>query len=111
MYTFISNTRGESSSSYMSRLRILINNLVMSQRFHLGEVVVVKEESGPTSSGNAKQGEIQGIYKDCHILPVKVHPLFHCSRRRCSECAGTLQATNHSQVLETIPPIIILNAK
>ena len=37
----------------------------MSQCFHLllGEVVIVKEESGPTSSGNAKQlpGEIQGV--------------------------------------------------
>ena len=32
-----------------------------SQCFHLGEVVVVEEESGPTSSCNAKQGEIQGI--------------------------------------------------
>ena len=31
--------------------------------FHmlLGKVVVVEEESGPTSSGNAKQGEIQEV--------------------------------------------------
>ena len=35
--------------------------------------------------------------KDCHILPVEVHPLF-CSRGRCPECTGMLQAANYSQV-------------
>ena len=42
---------------------------------------------------------------------MEVHPLFHCSRGRCLECRGALQAASQSQVLETLPPIIILKAE
>ena len=105
MYTFISDTRDESSSSHVL---INLNDQPRFTCYWPGEVVVFEEESGLTSSGSAKQDELQ--------LPHSTsgstywHPLFY-SRGRYSEHAGTLQAANHTQVLQMLPPIIIHKAK
>ena len=60
MYTFITDAG-------VMCLTILINDWPrVATCFHMlfgimGDVVVVEEESGPTSSGNASQGEMQGV--------------------------------------------------
>ena len=47
----------------------------------MDEVVLVEEESGPTSSGSINHRDRRS--KDRHILSVEVQPLFYCSGGRC----------------------------
>ena len=98
----ISNTRDKSSSSHVYRPRILINNW-SRQCFYLGEVHGgCRRRKWPTSSGNAKQGKIEEI-KTATFYQWKYIDYFTvASRGGRSDCAGTLQAANHFQMLETL---------
>ena len=80
----------------------------MSQCFLLlDEVVIVEEESGLTSSGNAKQGEIQGVKTATFYQWKYIYYFTVVEEGACSGHVDMLQAANHSQVLEILPPIII----
>ena len=38
----------------------------------MDKVVLVEEESGPTSNSSISQGETERVTKDCHFLSVEV---------------------------------------